>query len=360
MIYFDNIVFELQYAGGISLYWSELLSRHKIDESVFFGCSNSNIFASSLRISQKNEVYPEFISRRYLPFWPRSANAPKGKHIFHSSYFRYSNHSDAINITTVHDFTYEYYSRGIRKWVHGFQKKKAIKKSAGIICVSNNTKKDLLKFYPWVDESKVRVISNGVGSEFHPFINPWPSLEDQLELSSDKPFFLFVGDRSNYKNFDVFAELADIFPDFNVVIVGGKPFSEDEKQKLSSYSERVKHLRGVSSSILNLLYNAAFALIYPSSYEGFGIPPLEAMKAGCPVISTNFSSIPEVLGDAALLVDEINVDSFSEKVMLLFNEGFRRELKEKGFEQVRKYSWDKCFLETYSFYQELLGMGDCK
>lgn len=359
-IVLDNIIFELQRAGGISIYWAELITRHLSDKIKFFGNKNSNIFASSLHLDLKDEVYPNFIPRRYFPFKPKHKYAITAKYIFHSSYFRYSKDANAINVTTVHDFTYEYYSHGLRKWVHGWQKKNAVKKSAGIICVSENTKRDLLNFYPWVDATRIKVICNGVSDEFFPQENIHTLLNDQLGFQGGRPYLLFVGDRSPYKNFDIFLGITDKLPEYDLVVVGGQDFSNDEKQKIFAIKDRIHHFRGITSQHLNLLYNAAFCLIYPSSYEGFGIPVLEAMKAGCPVVSTNLSSIPEVAGDAALLVDTVTVNSICDQVKRLENLEFRNDMISKGFKQASQFSWDKCFEETYAFYQELWERSEIK
>lgn len=246
-----------------------------------------------------------------MPFICKPSTSNNSKHVFHSSYFRYSNDRNSINVTTVHDFTYEHFVRGPRLWVHSWQKRLAVKKSKGIICVSENTKKDLLHFYPWVDPEIVKVVYNGVGEEFYPVGNAASDLENELGFHPDKLFLLFVGDRSAYKNFDAFVALAPYFPEMDFVVVGGQPLSEVESRLLSPTQSRLHHFRGVSSEVLNLLYNTAYCFVYPSSYEGFGIPILEAMKAGCPVVSTNLSSIPEVAGDAALLVDQPTAESLA-------------------------------------------------
>mgnify|MGYP006099482547 FL=1 len=111
--------------------------------------------------------------------------------------------------------------------------------------------------------------------------------------------------------------------DYQLVVIGGKGFNSFEKEKIKKLKLDVTHFQGVSGEELNIIYNNAFCLLYPSAYEGFGIPITEAMKSGCPVISTNYSSIPEVAGDAALLIDEVTADNIVTEVRKLEDPVFR-------------------------------------
>lgn len=349
-INYDNIIYSLQKAGGISIYWTELIKRIvKKDNVSFYESQNSNIFRKEIVIVTKEESGINFNILRYLPFIKKLPS----KSIFHSSYYRVALQKDVVNITTVHDFTYEYFRSGLAKYIHVWQKGFAIKKSDGIICVSENTKKDFIKFYPMIDESKIKVIYNGVGDEFINLENPKEYLTDEFERLKDKKYILYIGDRSSYKNFDIAVEVLKKLYDYSFVVVGGQEFSMSENENMKDIKNRVYHFRGIGGDKLNTLYNNAFCLLYPSSYEGFGIPISEAMKAGCPVVSTNISSIPEVAGDSGLLVDEIKVDNFKNEIKKLENNEFRSELINKGLEQSKKFSWDKCFDDTYSFYQKV-------
>ncbi len=347
---YDNIIFSLQKAGGISIYWAELIKylvkKHK--DVIFYESENQNIFRKELDIKTQVESSLNLNILRYLPILKK---LPSGS-IYHSSYYRVSFQKDIVNITTVHDFTYEYFMTGLIKYIHIWQKKFAIKKSDGIICVSENTKKDLIKLYPMIDESKIKVIYNGVGDEFIQLENSKKYLIDEFEVLKDKKYILYIGDRSRYKNFDVAIDVLKKLGEYSFVVVGGRVLSNNELAKMKEIQDRVFYFRGVGGDELNALYNNAFCLFYPSSYEGFGIPISEAMKAGCPVVSTNISSIPEVAGSAALLVKDIKIDNFINEIRKLENNEFRSALIKRGLEQSKNFSWDKCFEETYKFYHE--------
>lgn len=348
-IYYDNIIFSLQKSGGISRYWFELSNRLiKENKSINFiesSASNyTNVFRSELDLCsnkiQMVQKLPLKIERYFSPWIHFEKPA-----LFHSSYYRSVNEKGISNIVTVHDFTYEFFRKGAAKHIHYWQKKMALKQSSEIICVSNNTKKDLLKIHSWVDEKKVKVIYNGVGDEFFP-------IEHKTD-SFDK-YIIYVGDRKYYKNFDIAVKALAIFDDAQLLFVGGGELATYEKELLHKYlGRKYKHITNVSSEGLNRLYNNAYCLIYPSRYEGFGLPPLEAMKAGCPVLTSNYSSIPEVVGDAGLLVNDLTPERFADGLNQLVDNDFRQSLIERGLKQSAKFSWNKCFEETYALYEKI-------
>lgn len=347
LIYYDNIIYSLQKAGGISLYWNKLTSRLlSMHEGIFFyEYPNDNIFNKEIN-NLKRESSFSYKLLRYLNFQKK---IEKGS-VFHSSYYRISKQKNIVNITTVHDFTYEYFVGGIKKFVHSLQKANAINNSDGIICISENTKKDLIKFYPNIDEDKIQVIYNGVSDEFHQLSNPSLHLTDMFSVLKNEKYILYIGDRSSYKNFDIAVDTVNQLQNYQLVIVGGKTLKDKEKMLIKN---KYFHFEGISSEELNILYNNAFCLLYSSSYEGFGIPIVEAMKAGCPVVSSNIS-IPEIAGNAGLLVDNINSYSFIIEILKLEDETLRDEIITKGLVQSKKFSWDKCVNETYKFYKKIL------
>ena len=359
-VYIDNIVFSLQKVGGISVYFAELTSRlMSSDNDVYFiehKKTNTNIIRKRLNIPFDRIIVENYAPVNLLRYFPITINL-NNYAIVHSTYFRTSINKNAVNITTVYDFNYElgYLRRGIRKYVHCRQKKQAVERADGVICISESTKRDLIRIYPHINPSKIKVIHLAASDEFYKINAEHPA--DNVKLSLDnilnKKYILFVGARNFHKNFDVCVDTVACLPDYELFIVGSKLSVNEIEMLESKLSQRYKAFSNVNSVELNYLYNNAFCFMYPTSYEGFGIPVLEAMQAGCPVVSTKFSSIPEVAGDAGLLVDNISPLDLAAKVKMLGDESIRNRAVSAGFEQARKFSWEKTYQQTIDFCHEV-------
>lgn len=347
----DNIAFYLQKSGGISVVWTELIKRLiRLYGSVSFlnfKRAPENLFYKSIS-EYPNVHYMRLYNlaiQRYLPVRLKTWNK---KFIFHSTYYRYSTNPFAINITTVHDFTYEYFSSGIKRKIHCWQKYRAIRNSQYIICISENTKKDLLKFLPDISPDRIRVIYNGVSDDYHP-VNYWN--ENHLPFGRYN-YLLFVGARDSYKNFNFLVQSLEN-TGYNLIIVGPELLNV-EIDLLNRYLfNHYCYMGRLSNYELNNLYNGAYAFIYPSLYEGFGIPVLEAQKAGCPVIAYNSSSISEIIGDVTLLLNNLSKEELLEKLSILSNTFMRQKIVNAGFKNVQRFSWDKTFEELIDLYLEI-------
>lgn len=353
MIYLDNIVFSLQKSGGISVVWYEHLKR-LLNENVYdvkileYDSAINNHFRKDLIID--NDLLLQKSSKllklkRYLNPKFDSGSSP---FLFHSSYYRTCRNKNAINITTVHDFTYEYFGKGITKKIHCNQKYKAIQNSDLVICISENTKQDLLRFLPEVNQDKIRVVYNGVSNDYFKL----PTSND--DRYKEDPYVLFVGARNWYKNFDLAVEaIAETQLSLKIV---GSPLSDSELNFLESKlgKNRYNYAGRVSNSELNMLYNNAYCLLYPSSYEGFGIPVIEAQKAGCPVIAMDCSSITEIVGDKSLLINDKSTNQIVQKLNLLKGPSFREQIISIGLENSRRFSWDNTYRNTMNVYEEAI------
>ena len=219
-----------------------------------------------------------------------------------------------------------------------------------ILTISKYTKEKIIEHYN-IDESKISVVYCGMD-----IIDEKKVIHDHsqkvVSLDTNKPFLLFVGSIEPRKNIKRLLQAwkiskQSIRENYNLVIVGseGKVF---KAQNIDFNESNIKILGYVSDSELSYLYKKASALIYPSLYEGFGLPPLEAMKNGLPVISSNVTALPEAVGDAALMCNPYSIDDIADKInLLLENETLQKEFTKKGYEQIKKFSWEKASKATY-------------
>lgn len=231
-----------------------------------------------------------------------------------------------------------------------------------MICVSESTKNDCIKLLN-IPEKRLRVIPLSADEQYKPLKNKNQIHEDlKQEYNIDFPFILFVGTLEKRKNVPTllksFYKLKKSNVDHKLVVVGGKGWKYtkifDLIEELNLKNE-VIFTDYVSDEDLVKLYNAADLFVYPSLYEGFGLPPLEAMACACPVITSNTSSLPEVVGDAGIMIDPNDVDSLTESMLkILTDNQLREEMSRKSLERAKMFSWKKTARETWKVYEDVL------
>lgn len=339
----DGIVFSLQRAGGISVYFKtlidyllkiELPAKILLDEPLMQGVDeNSNFNKIAVKKSAR-------FGERY-----RSCRTPNSASVFHSSYYRLSNQPTIPSVVTVYDFIYERYQRGPRQWAHTFQKNASIRAAQSIICISQSTKDDLLEFVGITAEQKIEVIHCGVADTFRCL---------HLEPAA-KPYLLFVGQRAGYKNFSQLLKAMVFLPELELLCVGGGAIHHSELAGMpESVIVRVRHLGFVTDEELNIFYNRAVCLVYPSSYEGFGIPVVEAMRAGCPVVSTDCKAVLEVGKEALTVVSDIDPRAMADAILKTASSE-RANLIKIGLVIAHGYSWESTHRHTVEVYRSLGG-----
>jgi len=231
---------------------------------------------------------------------------------------------------------------------------RGIKRASHIIAISQTTRKDLITYLK-IPGDRISVIYNGLD---HNLFKPY-----KVRLF-DRPYILYVGSERPRKNlgilFEAFARLRKEFPELLLVKVGvagrAREYRQEIMSKLDSLriAQAVIFVEYVSEFDLAYYYSSAALLAYPSFYEGFGFPPLEAMACGCPVVTSNTSSLPEVVGEAGIMFNPHHTDSLIEAIrQVLTDSELRDDMVRKGLEQAEKFSWEKAARETEEVYNKV-------
>lgn len=240
--------------------------------------------------------------------------------------------------------------------------KTAVKRAKKIIAVSEFTKQDIVKQFR-VKPEKIEVTYEGVANlakgRDSLFVSKLDDNDTLLSYNIDKNFLLYVGNAYPHKNLEglveAFADLHNQNNDISLVLVGKEDYFYKRLKDIikEKYPDLPIVFPGyVPDEKLEIFYQKALAYVFPSFYEGFGLPPLEAMAKGCPVVSSNRSSMPEVLGDAAVYFDPDNKEQMAKRIKEVIRDSeLRRKMVKKGKQQVKKYSWWECARETLEIYR---------
>ena len=262
-------------------------------------------------------------------------------------------------VLTVHDMIHElfpeYVKRGnpTSRW-----KRLLVDRAAHIIAVSQCTKNDLVRIWD-INPERVTVIHHGVGLPFTAVAHD-PSIIKTILPAGVTHYLLFVGNRGRYKNFDVLVEampaIVRQYPTLYVVCVGGGGFNAQERSSIAKGGME-KHFIQVSANDdeLAALYRGAKAFIFPSKYEGFGLPILEAFASGCPVIASRASVFPEVAGEAAVYFDPASSHDLARVIVtLLDSQSLRDAMRRRGCERLVHFTWEETAKKTLEIYQKAL------
>jgi glycosyltransferase involved in cell wall biosynthesis len=362
-ILYDPQIFSLQKYGGISRYFARMA------EEMIGMDQNVSILAGYHINYYLKDSAPKLVKGKYLDRYPsrsirafRTLNEYTGRlrtylskpDLIHETYFSSQPiiKSSKPRFVTVYDMIQEVYPECFKpEELVTAQKKEALHRADHIISISHHTKKDLCKLFS-IPSEKVSVVHLAADA---------PLDLDPIESQNQKPFMLYVGLRSEYKNFSNFlrayASSEKLKNELNVLAFGGGGFSSEEKLLIHSLGlspNQVIHKVGDDLELAKL-YAQAQAFVYPSLYEGFGIPPLEAMSYGCPVVSSNTSSLPEVIGDAALTFDPLNLDEMADQLeKIIFDQDTRSRVSALGYKQSSKFSWEKTAAETLKVYESVV------
>ncbi|MFN7414955.1 MAG: glycosyltransferase family 4 protein [Dolichospermum sp.] len=364
-IIYDYQIFSLSKYGGISRYMYELATRtaqvNNFEVQIAAGfyvnkylekCSPNLVKGWHIPVIPKSLRIIGAINTQLSRIWLNQGNPD----IVHETYYsrKRTAPKQCKTVITVYDMIHEKFGHLMLERDRKFSlvKAEAIKRADHIICISQNTKQDLIDILE-IDPNIISTIYLGYSLQSD------ENFEETPKMSN--PYILYVGDRrAEYKNFkrllQAYASRRVIFDNFKLVCCGVKSFSDDEIAMIKSFGIDDAHfiyLPGDDKTLANL-YTHASVFVYPSLYEGFGIPPLEAMSFSCPVVCSNTSSIPEVVADAGEYFNPYELESIADALeRVLFSQERMKELVIRGKERVKYFSWDTCAKQTQLVYDSL-------
>ena len=363
-IVYDHQIFSMQKFGGISRYYCEIIKQFNKINDININVSlkySDNFYLKDISTGKNSckSILPDKLNKSLAYLINRKISIENLKlnnyDIFHPTYYdkyflKYLQEKPFV--ITIYDMIHEKYCNASIKNRFTIANKKILaNKASKIIAISQSTKNDIINLYG-IDDSKIEVIYLATSFEDVEVDNNYNSYPDK--------YILFVGNRAGYKNFNRFLKATtrllkdDI--DLNVVCAGGGMFSKYELCLLKELKIEGRVMQiSVDDRKLKTLYVNALAFVFPSLYEGFGLPILEAFSCSCPVILSKSSCFPEVAGDAGVYFnpnDEESIYKSIEKV--IYNDSIRVRLSIKGRVALKKFTWEKTSQETKQLYRGLL------
>jgi glycosyltransferase involved in cell wall biosynthesis len=338
----DGVYFQISNVG-IARVWKSLLEEW----------ANTD-FAKYLAIVDRERTAPRIEGINYIDAprfnFDRLAEEPEilqalcdrwQADIFMSTYHTFPRSTPMVTI--VHDLLPELFKTNLSR-LPIFQKQEEIDRSLALICVSNHTQQDLYRYYPHLDRGNIHTLFNGVSKSFTPQSADLVA-KFTAKYQIDRPYLIAIGNRfatGNYKNIIHLFRAMNELPDrdrLGIVCVGGNPELEPE---LATLIDRYRvWVLSLTDQELTHAYSGAIALVYPSLYEGFGLPILEAMACGCPVITCHNSALPEVGGDAVIYIDGQKIEGLVEALVKVREPQWRSQLITQGLERASQFSWQE-------------------
>ena len=370
-ILLDPQTYNEQKFGGISRYYTEVYIELKKMQGVKIECPivySDNLHLKEHRLFDscwnkfllsklfKRKARARHLKRMKEKNFERTEQALKKQDfdVFVATYYNpyfLENLGEKPYVLTVYDMIHEVLPQYFPNDGYLVQRKKLlIEKAATIIAISESTKKDILRFYPQINPLKITVI----------YLAQSINIDKIVAVDLPENYILFVGNRTIYKNFTFFiktvAPILKSNPEIFVVCAGGNRFEAYEEELLRNLGiiEQIIQ-RNFADHELASYYSGARCFVFPSEYEGFGIPILEAMACGCPVLLANHSSFPEVAGTAGVYFELNNPEDLYDKLIrLLTNIHLRNEYALEGLKQSKKFSWQKTAEQCLQVYRSVI------